>query len=94
MLSPSLAEILSAGSTYTGGIIFFERNLHLVRVIPAHDIPTTNNALNEPPESLLQAMRVFFLGVAAGVLRPSFPYNRSMMVHPSFQTLSHADYFH
>lgn len=94
VLSPSFAETLSAGSTYTGGIAFFERNLHLVRVIPAHDIPTADHTLNEPPESLLQAMRVFFLGVAAYVLHPSSPHNRSMMVHPSFKTSPHADYFH
>jgi len=94
VLSPNFAEVLSAGSAYTGGIVFFERNLNLVRAIPAHDIPTADHALSEPPESLLQAMRVFFIGVAAYLLRPSSPHNRSMMVHPSFKTSPHADYFH
>lgn len=94
VLSPSFAEVLTTGSTYTGGREFFEQNLHLVRVIPEEDIPSEENELSSPPESLLRAMRVFFLGVAVGMKHPSTPRNRSMMVHPSFQTLPHADYFH
>ncbi len=93
VLSPSFAEVLTAGSTYTGGVTFFERNLRLVRVIPDDDIPTADHVLTEPPESLLQAMRVFFIGVALGMSRHSAPRNRSMMVHPSFRTTQHEDFF-
>jgi hypothetical protein len=40
----------------------------------------------------LEALRVFFLGVAAGFILGSPPNNRSMMVHPSQRTTQHADY--
>lgn len=92
VLSPEFAEVLTPGPTYTGGIEFFEKNLNLVIQIPFSDVPTNNNILNEPPNSLLEAMRLFFLGVAAGLILGRPPNNRSMMVHPSKSTTQHADY--
>lgn len=94
VLSPRFAEILTPGSSYTGGKTFFERDLELVRSIAEADIPSTDNILMEPPDSLLAALRVFFLGVAAGRLegRDNARENRSMMIHPSMRTSSHADY--
>lgn len=92
VLSPRYAEVLTPGSAYTGGITFFEQNLQLVRRIPPSDVPTRNNTLTAPPESLLEAMRVFFIGVAAGMILGPPPRNRSMMIHPSQQTNSHEDY--
>ncbi|MCC6784191.1 MAG: alpha-1,4 polygalactosaminidase, partial [Planctomycetes bacterium] len=65
---------------------------NLVRTIPAGEIITRTNTLTEPPDSLLQAMRIFFLGVAAGRLVDGGGGNRSMMVHPSQQTMLHGDY--
>ena len=92
-LSPSFAEVLTPGQSYTGGKTFFEQQyMNLIRLIPDAQIPTRDNVLTEPPDSLLEAMRVFFLGVAAG-MRLGGPRNRSMMVHPSVRTLQHADYF-
>lgn len=38
-------------------------------------------------------MRVFFVGVAAGMILRLPPRNRSMMIHPSQQTIPHEDYF-
>lgn len=45
----------------------------------------------EPPDSLLEAMKVFFLGVAAD-LNNGGNGNRSMMVHPHKRTMQHANY--
>lgn len=67
--------------------------MDLIRIIPDAHIPTRDNILDGPPESLLDAMRVFFLGVAAGLRLRGEPRNRSMMVHPSVRTLQHEDYF-
>lgn len=91
VLSPSFAEVLTPGSTYTGGGVFFE-NISLVRRIPGVDIPTSRVLPAGPPESLLEAMRIFFLGVAVGLYRDNGPRNRSMMVHPSSRTMQHANY--
>lgn len=91
VLSPSFAEVLTPGENYTGGQAFFEGNMALVREIPDGDIPDDENDVDEPPESLLEAMRAYFLGVAAGLLAGSAG-NRSMMVHPSRLTLAHGDY--
>lgn len=92
VLSPNFAEVLTPGPAYTGGRAFFEGDLALARLIPDDDIPTANRPLHEPPESLTEAMRVFFLGVAVG-MRGGEQGNRSMMVHPSKRTMAHGDYF-
>jgi hypothetical protein len=93
-LSPSFAEVLTPGQSYTGGRMFFEqRPMDLIRIIPDRQIPTKDNILTEPPEMLLVSMQVFLLGVAAGMRLGGSPRNRSMMVHPSRLTLQHEDYF-
>ncbi len=92
VLSPNFAEVLTPGPTYTGGRAFFEGDVALARRIPDTEIPAANQPLHEPPESLLEAMRVFFLGVAVGILGGE-QGNRSMMVHPSKRTMPHGDYF-
>lgn len=91
VLSPCFVELLTPGSAYTGGRAFFEENFDLVRPIPQKDIPTQDRPLGEPPDSLLEAMKVFFLGVAAD-LKNGGTDNRSMMVHPSKKTMQHANY--
>lgn len=93
VLSPSFAVTLTPGANYTGGYNFFHRSPQLVREIPANEIPTRNNPLNEPPDSLLEAMRIFFLGVASGMIRDNGQGNRSMMIHPSMRTVGHEQYF-
>lgn len=93
-LSPSFAEVLTPGESYTGGRTFFEQQYRrLTRPIPDREIPTNDNILTEPPDSLIDAMRVFFVGVAAGMRLGGTPRNRSMMVHPSIRTSYHVDYF-
>jgi len=94
VLSPNFAELLSPGTAYTGGKTFFEKDFRLVKTIPPKDIPTKNSPLTMPPSSLLEAMRVYFIGAAVGYLEGSHQgnTNRSMMVHPSKTTEEHGDY--
>jgi hypothetical protein len=97
-LSPDFAEVLTPGESYTGGRTFFEGDLELVRVIPQQDILSSSNPLHAPPPSLLEAMRVFFLGVAIREIElrqqkdPSLG-NRSMMVHPERLTVVHQEFY-
>ena len=94
VLSPNFAELLSPGISYTGGKTFFEKDFRLVKTIPLRDMPTKQNPLLAPPDSLLEALRVYFIGAAVGYLRGSHERdsNRSMMVHPSKSTDEHGSY--
>ena len=91
-LSPEFVKVLTPGHEYTGGAAFISYMPPLVRVIPDHEVP---GSLNEPPDSLLAAMRVFFIGVADGIRKGSGrpAGNRSMLVHPSMLTADHADFY-
>jgi hypothetical protein len=93
VLSPAFATTLTPGPDYIGGRDFFLGSRPLVRIIPPGDIPSNSNVLHEPPESLLQALRLFFLGVASGIIRDEEHGNRSMMVHPTQRTGGHRQYF-
>jgi len=92
-LSPSFAQILTPGPDYVGGRHFFIDTHNLVRTIPPAEIPMKTNRITAPPESLLYAMRLFFVGVAAGYMLDEERGNRSMMVHPSHQRTGHRQYF-
>ncbi|MEP9373864.1 Z1 domain-containing protein [Mesorhizobium sp. KR1-2] len=94
-LSPSFVEVLEPGSGYVGGQAFFAGNMPLVRVIAPEDISTDDNPLADPSEPLREALRVFLLGVAAGLVegRNARNLQRSMLVHPSQRTDSHAEYW-
>lgn len=81
-LSPNFIKLLTPGTDYTGGIDFFQEQPLLVEEIPLTDLPAPNHPLHEPPESLIAALRVFFLGVVAGEILQD-QRNRSMLVHPS-----------
>ncbi len=103
-LSPNFIKLLTPGDAYTGGQTFFIENHRLVRPIPVDEIG--NDIVDDrgeydnsgrmtgetPPQSLLYAMQVFFLGVAAGKLLKDTP-NRSMMIHPSRLQLDQRLYF-
>lgn len=94
VLSPRFAVTLTAGDQYVGGCDFFgDDDEPLIREIPPHEISTRNNPLIEPPESLMQALKIFFLGVAIGLVRDRGRGNRSMMIHPSRRTTGHGHYF-
>lgn len=91
-LSPNFIKLLTPGSEYTGAREFFIENRNLVAEIPLSDIPTTAQPLVEAPESLLTALRVFYLGVSSGeIFRDQ--RNRTMLVHPSRLQGDHNIYF-
>ncbi len=96
ILSPNFVALLTPGPAYTGGKTFFEKDFRLIRPIHESEVPSKDQELTEPsPESLLEAMRIFFLGVAAGLKSGEDGKkgkNRSMMVHPHKETEQHANY--
>lgn len=93
MLSPAFADLVEPGDGYTGGQTFFGPGSPgwLVRTIPEHDLFKPGAPPDEPPESLLEAMRVFFVGCAVAAVQRS-PRRRSMLVHPSPRTSDHGKY--
>lgn len=94
VLSPRFVEVLDPGREYVGVIDFFQHNRELVRTIPDNEIPSPDNEVNGAPESLREALRLFIVGVAAGLILRSPERNRSMLVHPSRLQERHANYFH
>lgn len=93
VLSPNFVKVLSPGASYKGGKAFFRDALDQICTIPDDEIPTEDHPLDAPPESLLEAMRIFFLGVSAGIIVDKSSGNRSMMVHPSRKTVGHLQYY-
>lgn len=94
-LSPNFIQLLTPGGKYTGGMAFFREHHFIVRTIPYGDIYGEDNPITDIPDSLAEAMRVFFLGVAAGIHIGDVsgnPRNRTMMVHPSRLVDDHGVY--
>lgn len=92
-LSPNFVHVLEPGDGYTGGHAFFSNNQQNIRIIPPDEVPTNDNQIVEPPQSLLDALRVFMVGVTAGLLESGNAGNRSMLVHPSFTTAPHQEFY-
>ena len=92
LLSPEFAEVLVPGGDYTGGEEFFINRRDLLVRIPEHDRFRWNNPPTEPPNSLIDAMRIFFVGAAAGMVLDFEAGNRTMLVHPSHRTTSHGEF--
>lgn len=92
-LSPNFVEVLDPGENYAGGLDFFSDNSKLVKIIPSEDIPSKNNDIIGPPESLFHALRIFFVGVAVGLISTGDVGNRSMLVHPSHLRAYHQTYY-
>jgi Z1 domain. len=92
-LSPDFVSVLTPGADYVGGIQFFENHPELLKVIPEDDVISAGDDRTGPPESLLDALRAFFLGAAAGVILDEMQGNRSMLIHPSQGTGLHTKYF-
>ena len=80
-LSPDFVHVLQPGTGYVGGKEFFARNSKFVKVIPTTDMAPGGGLLNDPPASLLEALRVFFIGLTVSLLTSKA--RRSMLVHPS-----------
>ena len=95
VLSPNFVKVLTPGEKYIGGKAFFHGELNRIYTISDSEIPTRDAPLDAPPESLLEAMRTFFLGVTAAMIMEGeyLEGNRSMMVHPSRETFRHGEYY-
>lgn len=90
-LSPDFVRVLEPGDGYTGGDTYFSGNSHLVNSISQDDIAAADHPSGPPPEGLRHAMLEFLVGVAHVVVSGK-PKTRSMLVHPSRQKDSHADF--
>ena len=92
-LSPRFGWTLAAGTGYCGGRSFFNDG-RLVSTIPEHDLQVINDESDiAPPDSLLEALRLFYVGVAVqayhrGKSEPTQEH-RSMLVHPSMYKMDH-----
>jgi hypothetical protein len=91
-MSPNFVRVLEPGNSYTGGKQFFQQRSPYIKVIPPQDVATTATPLLEPPASLLEAMRLFMVGVAAGLIQTGPVGCRSMLVHPSHLTAPHQEF--
>ncbi|MEV7693609.1 Z1 domain-containing protein [Microbacterium sp. NPDC089189] len=90
-LSPDFVRVLEPGVGYTGGDRYFGSADKLVKTIGAQDLAAADHPNGPPPEGLRQAMLEFLIGVAH-VVTTGKPKTRSMLVHPSRQKDSHADF--
>ena len=89
-LSPQSATILEPGSLYTGAKYFFgnikNKNDH-IKIIEEKNI----DELQVKPDSLTEAIKVFLIGVAQGLLDGDHKKKktRSMLIHPSVKIKLH-----
>jgi len=93
-MSPNFVQILNPGNAYIGGKDFFSDDNKFIRIIPPDDVPGREETFTAPPESLEQALRIFMVGVSAGIqLEGDKMSNRSMLVHPSHRTEYHQEFY-
>lgn len=92
-LSPRFARVISSGDAYLGGEFFFgnPKSLNLI-TIPDEDIFKKNSYPDEAPPSLLEALRLFWLGASHTVLTGDDTSVRSMMIQASQLTEPHRTY--
>jgi hypothetical protein len=82
LLSPKFHVVLSPGKSYTGGKTFFEDNHDLIVSIPDKEVyHHKHNKLSECPQSLIDALQVFLMGVAINVNIEGKESFLSMMIH-------------
>lgn len=77
VLSPDFPKVLDPGPDYVGGQEFFAPGSPYIMAIPPQDIAQGN----DPPPSMLDAVRTFFVGLASSLIRDR--KRRSMLIHPS-----------
>ncbi len=92
-ISPDFTCVLAAGPDYVGGKYFFEDHRDsFVRVIP-HSESDASGLESDPPDTLFEALAVFALGAAVGLVdKDARGTQRSMLIHPSQATFPHARY--
>lgn len=82
LLSPKHHIVLTPGKGYTGGKTFFKDEPTLIVEIPEGEVfHSKKNNLDECPPSLLEAMRLHFMGVSIVVDIKNKENFLSMMVH-------------
>lgn len=91
-LSPRYVHVLDPGDGYTGGEVFFRENSPLVRTLPVSDIVSASANSVDIPQSLVEASRLFYLGLAIALQDNDFSDCRSMLIHPSQGTDLHERY--
>lgn len=94
-LSPNFVRVLEPGPGYIGGReLFIELGDSHIREIPDAELAVDPEEADAPPDFLLEALRIFMLGVAAGYVtsRANPGGHRSMLVHPSHRTTRHSVY--
>ena len=75
-------KYLTPGKAYAGGKTFFEDNTDLIFTIPDTEVyHHKHNPLSECPQSLMDAMQVFLMGVSIVVNIQSKESFLSMMIH-------------
>ncbi|MDR1983201.1 MAG: Z1 domain-containing protein [Prevotellaceae bacterium] len=82
LLSPKYHTVLTPGRKYTGGKTFFIDNPDLILAIPPEQVyHSKNNDLTECPESLIDALQIYLIGVAVVVHIEEREKFLSMMIH-------------
>ena len=82
LLSPKFHVVLTPGKSYTGGKTFFEDNTDLIITIPDTEVyHHKHNQLIECPQSLIDALQLFLMGVAITVNIQGKENFLSMMIH-------------
>ena len=92
-LSPQSATILEPGSLYTGAKFFFgdeKRFKDHIKLIKEKNIVKNQ----EKPDSLVEALKVFLIGVAQGLMNKDHLNKkvRTMLVHPSTSRPVHTEW--
>lgn len=88
-LSPNFVRVLEPGSGYVGGETFFSKPSKYVETIPALDVAALNAGQPDPPDSLLTALRIYFIGLAASIIEKTG--RRSMLIHPAREKVVHQE---
>lgn len=82
LLSPKFHVVLTPGSAYTGGRIFFKDKPELILNIPEKEVyHYKHNNMEDSPQSLVDALQLFLMGVAIVVNIQGKENFLSMMVH-------------
>lgn len=94
-LSPQSATILEPGSLYTGAKFFFgneDNKKNHIKIISEDKLKDHQNKIK--PESLTEAIKVFLIGVAQGLLKNEHKdkKTRSMLIHPSVNRPIHKEW--
>lgn len=82
LLSPKFHVVLTPGNAYTGGKTFFIKNADLIITIPDAEVyHHKKNQLPDCPQSLINALQLFLMGVAITVNIQHKENFLSMMIH-------------